>query len=41
MGKINEIRVVPNIARPIQNTVYLIHNNWDDWFTYETEYQVI
>ena len=35
------IKVVPFVSMPQKNTVYLIHDNWDDWFTFETEYKVL
>ena len=37
----DKIRVVFSIAGPIQNTIYLIHDNWDDWFKFETAYKVV
>ena len=39
MDKIKIIKVADIIFEPQKNTLYLIHNNWDDWFTFETEYR--
>ena len=41
MDRVERIRVTHDLTMPKQNTVYLIHDNWDDWFTFETEYNVV
>ena len=41
MNRINKIKVTMDLENTERNTVYLIHEYWDDWFTYETEYRVV
>ncbi len=40
MDRVDTIRVTSDLT-PQKNTVYLLHDNWDDWFKFETEYRVI
>lgn len=41
MDRIDLIKVTQDLSLPQRNTVYLLHDSWDDWFTFETEYSVI
>lgn len=41
MQRINKIKIVSFLNSLEEKTIYLIHDNWDDWFTYETTYSVI
>lgn len=43
MAYINKIKVVDsiNVIRVQARNIYLIHDNWNDWFKYETLYSVI
>lgn len=40
MDRIDLIKVTQDLSLPQRNTVYLLHDSWDDWFTFETEYSV-
>lgn len=31
---------LPDYLQDYENTIILIHDNWDDWFTYETTYNI-
>ena len=41
MDRIDLIKVTQDLSLPQRNTVYLLQDSWDDWFTFETLYSVI
>lgn len=36
-----QFKVVDSVWSGEINTIYLVNNNWDDWFTYETVFDVV
>ena len=36
-----QFKVVDSAWSGEKDTIYLVNNNWDDWFTYETLFHVI
>ena len=39
--EIMQFKVVDSVWSGEINTIYLVNNNWDDWFTYETVFDVV